>query len=115
MNTPEPITPNASQEKPDLYFAELIFISGEYEQHFPLFLKAFSMKQAKKMVRKHLSEYYPGASLEKEDLYFYCGGEVAIEFYKSRSCLPCLKKRCKVSWNAFLCRKEITEVLQPCL
>lgn len=81
MNTLQQTSQSAPQEKPDLYFAELIFISGEYEQRFPLFFKALSMKQAEKMVHKYLMEYYPRADLEDEDMYFYDGGSIAIKFY----------------------------------
>ena len=61
------------------YLVTLTFVSGEYEQTFHKIFKAKTMCSVDKKIHKYLVTYYPDTKKEREDLYFYFGGEVAVK------------------------------------
>lgn len=60
------------------YLVTLTFVSGEYEQTFHKIFKAKTTHSLDKKTDKYLRNYYPEAKKERDDLYFYYGGEIAI-------------------------------------
>lgn len=61
------------------YLVTLTFASGEYEQTFHKIFKAKTTRSLDKKIHEYLITYYSEAKKERENLYFYHGGEIAIE------------------------------------
>lgn len=61
------------------YLITLSLISGEYEQTFHRIFKAKNTRMLDKKLHKYFIDYYPEGKKERDDLYFYYGGEIAVK------------------------------------